>query len=254
MNRLCFLMFFVLMGFATNVMADDKCGILAGQANEKGTFVAGADAQHKVTGTQRLQFHSAPDASCVIQGKFISPGEVVTAYVELNGYTSVTYRNSNTNETIEGWLLTDRLQATGYGIAPRQGQTVGLTSVKINGETLTVAPLGRVCALQYKGKTIRLQLPGPCRFLARGQGQPVAVHSYPGKGSVVLVAGPLAHLDDYARSEDRKPADQCSHMAQAATLMDGAVRVGAPILDNLGFCAAAAPDEKFYYGIAHAPR
>lgn len=125
-------------------------------------------------------------------------------------------------------------------------------SAEAGGKRIELATSGRNCALQYDGKTVELLLPAPCRFLARGAGQPAAAHAYDGRGAVLLVAGPLAHPDDYARSEDRKAADGCSHMAQAVIVKDGALKTGAPLLANLGFCAAAAPDEKFYYGIAHA--
>jgi len=64
----------------------------------------------------------------------------------------------------------------------------------------------------------------------------------------VLVAGPLAHPDDYLRSGHLSSSDRCSHMACGVIAREGLPVVG----DPLGYCAEIASDEKFYYGIVHA--
>lgn len=97
-----------------------SCKALAQQANEEGVRIPGSAAIHRVSGQGRLQFYTAPRQDCTLKGTFILPGERVTAYSTFGDFTSVMYMNPRTGNDAEGWVLSTRLQATGYGIAPAQ--------------------------------------------------------------------------------------------------------------------------------------
>ena len=131
------------------------------------------------------------------------------------------------------------------------GEGAHATTVQVGERTLELIALPRRYAGGSGEQLIELRLPNPCRFLARGSGTGPAVEDYGEAGAVALVAGPLAHEDDYARVDDRVPSDRCSHVAQAVIVLPGQVKVGPLLISALGFCAESAPDEKVYYGIAH---
>jgi hypothetical protein len=136
--------------------------------------------------------------------------------------------------------------------APDRGAlpAAGLQTARIGGIELELVELRRTCAVRFGETQLELVLPPPCRFLARG-GAEAAVENYAEAGAVVLIAGPLAAEADYATSEDRVPADRCSHLAQPLFVRNGTVEMGAVQVSALGFCSQSAPDEKFYYGLAH---
>lgn len=127
----------------------------------------------------------------------------------------------------------------------------GIQTASLAGKDIELIALGRTCGVRVGDEQLELRLPPPCRFIARGDTGAATVEDYGEAGAVTLIAGPLAGQGDYAQSEDRDPEDQCSHIAQPLLVKDGTVVVGEPIVEALGFCSAAAPDEKFYYGIAH---
>ncbi|MEW6767839.1 MAG: hypothetical protein AB1342_07390 [Pseudomonadota bacterium] len=73
-----------------------------------------------VTGAGRLQFYSAPDMACAMQGVFIIPKDQVIAYADTDdGWTSVMYTNPRTNNVVQGWVRSARLKSTGT-VGPRQ--------------------------------------------------------------------------------------------------------------------------------------
>lgn len=67
-----------------------------------------------VTGSGRLQFHSAPDSACPMKGVFIIPKEEVIAYVQMrDGWSSIMYLNPRTSNDISGWVRSARLRTVG---------------------------------------------------------------------------------------------------------------------------------------------
>ena len=58
-----------------------------------------------VTGSGRLQFHSAPDSACQMKGVFIIPKDAVIAYAQTrDGWSSVMYLNPRTGNDVSGWV------------------------------------------------------------------------------------------------------------------------------------------------------
>jgi hypothetical protein len=67
-----------------------------------------------VTGTGRLQFYAAPDASCAMKGVFVVPKDALVAYARTgDGWTSVMYLHPKTGDHVNGWVRSSRLRATG---------------------------------------------------------------------------------------------------------------------------------------------
>ncbi len=128
---------------------------------------------------------------------------------------------------------------------------VELQSAEIAGTEYELVTLGRICAIRFGEQQLVLKLPPPCRFISRGATGAATVEDYGDAGSITLVAGPLAAASDYELSEDREPTDRCSHLAQPLIVKDDTVLTGEVQVSALGFCSEAAPDEKFYYGLAH---
>ncbi|MDJ0643912.1 MAG: hypothetical protein QNJ15_13950 [Erythrobacter sp.] len=135
----------------------------------------------------------------------------------------------------------------------REVENTGLQSANIDGTEYELVALGRICAVRFGEDQLVLDLPPPCRFIARGATDAATVENYGEAGSVALIAGPLAAEGDYALSEDRAIADGCSHLAQPLLVKGGIPSIGAIQVSALGFCRNSAPDEKFYYGLAHPP-
>lgn len=67
-----------------------------------------------VTGTGRLQFHSAPDSACPMKGVFIIPKDAVIAYAQTrDGWSSVMYLNPRTGNDVSGWARSASLKTIG---------------------------------------------------------------------------------------------------------------------------------------------
>lgn len=66
-----------------------------------------------VTGTGRVQFHSAPRHDCVMIGVFVLPKDHLVAYAESDdGWTSVMYSGDG-GGGVTGWVTSSRLKSIG---------------------------------------------------------------------------------------------------------------------------------------------
>ena len=69
---------------------------------------------HVVTGSGRLQFYSAPNLRCAMDGVFVIPKDELVAYAGTSdGWASVMYVNPRTGADVSGWVRSERLKATG---------------------------------------------------------------------------------------------------------------------------------------------
>ncbi|MDH4391017.1 MAG: photosynthetic reaction center cytochrome PufC [Aquabacterium sp.] len=89
---------------------EPNCVHLAASNTRAATRIPEASVNRQLTGGGRVQFHSAPDAGCVMQGIFALSGEPVEAAREIAGYTLVWYRNPRTGGEASGWVRSGRLQ------------------------------------------------------------------------------------------------------------------------------------------------
>src|SRR5262249_4818086 len=73
-----------------------------------------------VTGTGRLQFYSAPNLRCAMNGVFVIPKDQLVAYAQTDdGWSSLMYVNPRTGVDVSGWVRSERLKATGT-MGPKQ--------------------------------------------------------------------------------------------------------------------------------------
>jgi hypothetical protein len=73
-----------------------------------------------VTGTGRLQFYSAPNFHCPMDGVFVIPKDKLVAYAQTDdGWSSVMYFNPRTGNDVSGWVRSERLRVTG-AMGPKQ--------------------------------------------------------------------------------------------------------------------------------------
>jgi hypothetical protein len=73
-----------------------------------------------VTGSGRLQFHSAPNLRCAMNGIFVIPKDELVAYAQTgDGWSSVMYVNPRTGADVSGWVRSERLKVTGT-MGPKQ--------------------------------------------------------------------------------------------------------------------------------------
>jgi hypothetical protein len=73
-----------------------------------------------VTGAGRLQFYSAPDLACAMNGIYVIPKDELIAYAETrDGWSSVMYTNPRTGNAVSGWVRSARLKETGT-VGPKQ--------------------------------------------------------------------------------------------------------------------------------------
>jgi hypothetical protein len=89
---------------------------------------AGEDAQNivpdfgsgrDIVGQGRLQFYSAPDASCKMDGWFVVPGDTLFAKFTFKGFTKVSFiRMKKTDREVTAWVISSRLRENGKGIVP----------------------------------------------------------------------------------------------------------------------------------------
>jgi hypothetical protein len=74
----------------------------------------------EVTGSGRLQFYSAPNVRCPMDGIFVIPKDRLIAYAQTrDGWSSVMYVNPRTGADVSGWVRSSRLKRTGT-VGPRQ--------------------------------------------------------------------------------------------------------------------------------------
>jgi hypothetical protein len=72
-----------------------------------------------IVGKGRLQFYSAPDASCNMDGWFVVPGDTLFAKFTYKGFTKVSFiRMKKTDREVTAWVITSRLRENGKGIVP----------------------------------------------------------------------------------------------------------------------------------------
>jgi hypothetical protein len=67
-----------------------------------------------VVGAGRLQFYSAPDPRCTMNGVFVIPRDELIVYAQSHdGWSSVMYTNPKKGNSVTGWVKSSRLKETG---------------------------------------------------------------------------------------------------------------------------------------------
>lgn len=137
--------------------------------------------------------------------------------------------------------------------APGQAATSSidrLATARVGMRDLELVATGDSCALKAGGNAIPLGLTAPCGFLRPKAAAAAWVQDYGKQGAVVLIGGASATTGDFAGA-GRTPADGCADTGRAVIVADGKIALSEVKQSPLWFCPDAAPDEKFYYSIAH---
>ncbi|HMW47006.1 MAG TPA: hypothetical protein PK011_02650 [Marinagarivorans sp.] len=113
-------LFPIYLAITCNLASADSCEAILKKAQEEQALIPGYQAMHTISGKTRAYFHSAPANTCINKQLFLVPGDSVVAYADYQEFTSVLYIHPKTGVETEGWVLTQRLKATGTGIAPQQ--------------------------------------------------------------------------------------------------------------------------------------
>lgn len=101
-------------------LAQVDCDALANAAEISGKIIPDFDSGRDILERGRLQFYSAPDPRCKIDGLFVIPGDTLFAHIEHNGFTKVSFiamRKTDRKDVI-GWVSSVRLRENGKGIVP----------------------------------------------------------------------------------------------------------------------------------------
>jgi hypothetical protein len=97
---------------ATASAAPADCGAVLVASRAEQVKVPEWQAARRVTGRDRLFFHSAPDSSCRQRDLFVVPGDALEAHNEYGIYTEVVYVHPKSKRESIGWVETGRLQET----------------------------------------------------------------------------------------------------------------------------------------------
>lgn len=97
---------------AVRAEAAPDCGGVLQRAREQQVAVADWQAGRRVTGRDRLYFHSAPEPGCRLRDTFVIKGEPLQALNEYGTYTEVQYVNPRTGRISLGWVESGRLEET----------------------------------------------------------------------------------------------------------------------------------------------
>lgn len=114
-----FLLFTTLMLFSLGVLAAADCGKLDAAGEDAANIVPDFGSGRDIVGKGRLQFYSAPDTSCKMEGWFVVPGDILFAKFTYRGFTKVSFiAMKKSDREVTAWVLSSRLQENGKGIVP----------------------------------------------------------------------------------------------------------------------------------------
>ena len=106
--------------------AENRCERLQSNLDvDRLVVIQGHMSGRVVTGKGRLYFHSAPSGQCRTE-VFIVPGDAVDVVEEREGFSRATRVNPASGDTAGGWLASDRLKPSGFGIAPTRWRPTGV--------------------------------------------------------------------------------------------------------------------------------
>lgn len=100
---------------APMALAAPDCGQLLLAARAEQVAVPAWQAARRVTGKDRLHFHSAPERNCRLKDVFVVPGDQVQALQEYGIYTEVQYVHPRSGRVAVGWVESGRLDESLVG-------------------------------------------------------------------------------------------------------------------------------------------
>jgi len=101
-------------------LAGSARGCTEPETGTKETPIFSPPIANVVVGAGRLQFYSAPNLRCPLDGVFVIPRDSLVAYAQTNdGWSSVMYLNPRTGNDVSGWVRSAQLKAIGT-VGPKQ--------------------------------------------------------------------------------------------------------------------------------------
>ncbi|KWV47838.1 hypothetical protein AS156_19415 [Bradyrhizobium macuxiense] len=115
---LCSAMILGSLGASVHAQTPSSCK--GTHAGAKGAPLFSPPLASVVTGTRRVQFYSAPNLHCPINGVFVVPKDELVTYAQTrDGWSSVMYANPTTGNNVSGWVRSARLKQAGT-VGPKQ--------------------------------------------------------------------------------------------------------------------------------------
>ena len=106
--------------FGASAVAGAAEGCKEPETGTKETPIFSPPIANVVVGVGRLQFYSAPNVRCPMDGVFVIPRDSLVAYAQTNdGWSSVMYLNPKSGNDVSGWVRSARLKQTGT-VGPKQ--------------------------------------------------------------------------------------------------------------------------------------
>jgi hypothetical protein len=110
----------VLGSLGASVRAETPASCREPQAGTRRVPLLSPPLAGMVTGTGRLQFYSAPNLHCPINGVFVIPKDELIIYAQTNdGWSSAMYAGPRSGNNVSGWVRSARLKETGT-VGPKQ--------------------------------------------------------------------------------------------------------------------------------------
>ncbi|WP_337262101.1 MULTISPECIES: hypothetical protein [unclassified Serratia (in: enterobacteria)] len=110
---------YALLFLITSFLSWAGCDEINSLAERYQSIISSNESGYVVSGNKKVYFYSAPDEGCKIKGLFIVKGDLVNAYADYKGFSSIMYFKKN-GEQVSGWIHSDSIKPTGTGIGPKQ--------------------------------------------------------------------------------------------------------------------------------------
>lgn len=112
---------FILLNslYFTAIALADTCKDIEEHSTQDQVLIPTYQSGRIIVGNGHAYFYSAPDEKCINRHVFLVPNDLLNAYVEYRGFTSVIYFHPKTGVETTGWMKTLRLKSTGTGIGPQ---------------------------------------------------------------------------------------------------------------------------------------
>ncbi len=95
------------------------CAEINSVAEQNQILIPTDESGYVVNDTNRVYIYSAPNEDCKINELFIVHGDLINAYADYQGFSSVMYFKKN-GDTVSGWVHSDSIKSTGTGVGPTE--------------------------------------------------------------------------------------------------------------------------------------
>lgn len=113
------LLFITLLFLSLSAFAEVDCKKLDEAGENAENIIPDLGSGRDIVGKGRLQFYSAPDIRCKMDGWFVVPGDTLFAKFDYKEFTKISFiAMKKSDREITAWVISSRLQENGRGIVP----------------------------------------------------------------------------------------------------------------------------------------